>query len=271
MPPPQLPKVEETPPAAPAAQHTPTFGLPVSQQANPPVMPTPPVDDLPSLPPPPPVPQVKMDAPDTKSVPADAPSETNHHALLDPLQRATGTGAPFSADTTQGSAGAGINVDPVNNGAANGHSEFSMHTKVISPPPAHQTPLDQLLAAQSAGGLPVPPPPASATPLPNNPVANPQDGLTPDSARQAVENAYASAPFNPALNPTAAVGAQPVVELHQPPAEQEATPSLNLPGSPQTPPAPPQSAPPPMPPPIMPDPNAPMNTPYGPMPPPSLG
>jgi tRNA pseudouridine55 synthase len=296
-PPPPIPKQEPSAPPQtaqklpepPSAQATSTFGLPVSQQAMPPLPPNPPLEDeLPPLPPPSPPPAIKMDAhttaipPAAKAAPSptDAPDETNNHVLLDPMQRAPGIGAPFSADTTQGLGSPGVNVDPVNNGASNGQGEFAIHSKVIKPPEEHLTPLDQLLAAQNSGGLPVPPPAsAPASPPPTAPTAAPQQNdLTPDGARQAVENAYASAPFNPDLNPTAAVGAHPVVELHQPPAPaQDATPSLNLPGGPTPPPpsatASPQAAPPPppMPPPIMPqDPNSPINTPYGPMPPPSL-
>jgi hypothetical protein len=190
----------------------------------------------------------------------DSEAESNHHALLDPLQRATGIGAAFSADTTQGSGGGDVNVDPVNNGVSGGHSEFSMHSKVVAPPPPHLTPLDQLLATQNPG-IATPPPMSASGGAPSS------SDLTTDSARQAVENAYASVPFNPDLNPSAAVIAQPQeTEMHQPPPEQNGTPSLNLPNSPI-----PPTAPPPMPPPIVPqDPNGPMNTPYGPMPPPSL-
>jgi hypothetical protein len=89
--------------------------------------------------------------------------------------------------------------------------------------------------------------------------------LTPESARQAVESAFGSVPFDPAGHPEERSGAEPMGPvLHQPPAYENGTPSLNLPGTPgdTAPPVPPppmtppeQAAPPPTPPPLMPPPS----------------
>jgi hypothetical protein len=129
---------------------------------------------------------------------------------------------------------------------------------------------------------------APTTSQPQTPPNQPA-GTYVDTARNAVEQAFAAVPFNPDLNPVASVGAQPMgPEIHPPevptetapipmaapPPINNAEPSLPIPpnlGTPSEviPPAPPM--PPPVPPPILPtDGNGPVQTPYGPMPPPSL-
>jgi hypothetical protein len=256
-PPPPIPKTPDIPPPLPnpTPPPPPTFGTPVAQQAGPPPPPIAPLGvDLPPLPPPPPPPAIKKDIhavlndsapPPAANASAHAPDKSpseNHHTLLDPLSKGPG-GAAFSADTLESGAPGVGNVDPTNSAPSNGHSEFSMHQKIIKPPEEEQplSPVEQLLAAQNTDNDAA-----------NNNPAN--DSLTPDSARQAVENAFASAPFNPDLNPTAASGALPGPEIHTPPESQNGAPGLNLTENQ----GPPPTAPPPMPPPI------------GPLPPPTL-
>lgn len=232
------------PPAQPVLQNIPPAPLTMPQFSPEPPLPTPsPEDTLPPLPPPPPIPEIKLDkhtsandihpqaAYGSQPIAPSSGGVDNHHAFLDPLWRPAGVGASFSADTSTGPHdGDGLPpVDPIDNAGA---------------------------AAKPSAAAPSPPPPLS------------QSGeLSPDSARQAVESAYATVPFNPALNPMESLGSQPIgSELHpapppSPAPPQDSTPSLTLPGSDQTPPAPPPDQPmappppPPMPPPIMPPPS----------------
>lgn len=240
-PPPSPPPTEPTPPepAPPEplvvqpAPTLPQFGM------EPPPPPPDDEDSLPPLPPPPPIPEIKLDkhtsANDLKPsasnhvqpIMPSADAVGNHHALLDPLGRPAGVGASFSADTSMG---LGDNdgtppIDPIAKDGYTANNDFG----------------------------------------PGSKMAPPQGGLNPDSIRQAIESAYATAPFNPALNPVEGLGSQPVgTEFHPapPPPPTDATPSLTLPGTDQTPPAPPPPdqpmpppPPPPMPPPIMPHPS----------------
>jgi len=277
-PPPPIPKQEPVippppppPPPAPAADTQP--------------LPSPKLDDLGDLPPlpaPEPLPPIRLDehmqphissqaaAPSPLPSPPPAamqpPIPDSPHAVLDPLRQPPRMSSSFSADTSNGG-GPGSEpsmlVDPVNNVPLNpqGGESYSQ-ARQMAPPPPSQNPIDQMLANASA-----------ATPAPA-----PGD-LTEESARQAVENAFSGAPFDPAGHPQQNVGAMPMgPELHQPPAEvvaqpptqppayDNATPSLNLP---MPPPGPPPVAPPPpnnMPPPAVPPPPGP--PPF--MPPPSL-
>jgi hypothetical protein len=235
--------------------------------------------DLPPLPPPEPIPSIRIGNPATPHIsataatpapaplppppPPSAPSAGSGHAVLDPLRQPPHLGASFSADTNEGWGGGGSNnalVDPVNNVPLNPQGgEAYSQAKQMAPPAPHQSPLDQLLANNGAPAPATAPAPAS------------QDGLTEASARAAVENAFSGAPFNPANNPQTGVGATPLgPQLHQPPTQppayDDATPSLNLPvppagAPPITSPPPPAAAPPPPappppgPPPFMPPPS----------------
>jgi hypothetical protein len=247
--------------------------IPIVDSAPPPPMPSsPPADDfeeLPSLPPPMPTPHIKLDKstvpphissqsppPGSPLPPPPGPPPEQHssHAVLDPMRQAPHMGASFSADTGGGiGTGSNMNVDPVNNVPMNpsGGESYSQ-AREVAPPSNYQNPLDKILAAQGqapiSAGAPVPPP------------AQQQSGsLTPETARQAVEDAYNTVPFNPANNPQQSVGAAPMGPvIHQPPAYDNGTPSLNLPtppgGAPVVPP-PPLTPPPPTPPPFMPPPS----------------
>jgi hypothetical protein len=245
VPPPPIPKSTDVPPKLPHPPSVPpaTFGTPLAQQAAPPPPPITSFNNSASLPVPPPTPAINKDSremakgpdstatEDLKPVAANTSTEYNHHALLDPMSKGPTASAAFSADTLIGNTGSpNVSVDPVNAPAFNGQSEFGGHTKTINPPPPHKDPLEQLLAAQNITT------PAAA------PLNNDQNSsLTPDGARQAVENAYATVPFNPELNPAAGTSAQPAVpEMHTPP--------------PQDPNMMPPAAPPPIPPPIPPPP-----------------
>jgi hypothetical protein len=255
LPPPPIPKMEPAPPPPPA---------PDSPKLND-------LGDLPPLPPPEPIPAIKIGnpsaphisataaAPSTMPLPppppspqATAPSSGSGHALLDPLRQPPHLGASFSADTSDGwggGTGGNLPVDPVNNIPLNpqGGESYS-RARQMAPPPPHQSPLDQMLS--NPGGTSAP--------------AQPSGGLTTENARQAVESAFSSVPFNPGNNPQAGVGAAPMgPQLHQPPAYDSATPSLSLPTPPDSaPPAPPPptqspppaAPPPPGPPPFMPPP-----------------
>jgi hypothetical protein len=257
LPPPPIPKMEPAPPPAPTGPSLSDLG------------------DLPPLPPPQPIPSVKIDNPITPHIsaqgttpgsplppPVSMPQE-HTHAVLDPLSQPPIMGASFSADTSSGwGSGGNMSVDPVNNLPINpqGAESFSQ-AKQVTPPPVQMSPVEQLLKEQGQHASP----PGSVPPV------QPGD-LTPESARQAVESAYNTVPFNPANNPQQNTGANPMgPELHQPPVQPPAydngTPSLNLPpppgGTPAAPPPPPpaQAPPPPAPPPPAPPPF---------MPPPSL-
>jgi hypothetical protein len=254
-PPPPIPAVESAPPA-PAS---------------------PPPDDfatLPPLPPPAPTPHIKLDksavpphisaqshspASQLPPPPGSPPEQHSSHAVLDPMSQAPHLGASFSADTGAGLTGGGdMNVDPISNLPINpqGGESYSQ-ARNVPPPAAYQSPLDKVLSSQGqapmSASAPVPPPQSPNT-------------LTPETARQAVEDAYNTVPFNPANNPQQSVGSVPMGPpvMHQPPAYDNGTPSLNLPtppGAAPLPPPPAQAPPPPAPPPPAPPPF---------MPPPSL-
>jgi len=242
---------------------------PPSPPPPPPPPQTNPADQLPSLPPQPPIPTIKLDGhtsatdlgpPPTANIRPIVSSEedlNNHHTLLDPLGRGPNLGASFSADTTLGNNGGNseVPVDPINNEGPVTDNDFSSKAKIVPPPnPTIKNPFAPSAGQVPQAGLPV----------------SQQGGLNPDSARQAVESAYATTPYNPDFNPMAALGSMPGPELHPAadsnlmpaPAPQNETPSLSLPMNNLTPPAsapqntnPAPPAPPPMPPPIMPPPS----------------
>jgi hypothetical protein len=210
-----------------------------------PVAPPPKVEELLPLPPPEPIEPPKIDSPIPPHISAQIPlpkesplpplpanSVVEHpaHAVLDPLTQPPHMGASFSADTGNGwgAGSSNIPVDPVNNIPMNpvGSTSFGQAKKVTPPPQSGE--------------------------------------LTPESARQAVENAFNNLPTDPVHNPREDKGATQVgPELHPPNYDNE-TPSLNLPGAqegaPGMPPPPPNppgpnAAPPPGPPPFMPPPS----------------
>jgi hypothetical protein len=172
-------------------------------------------------------------------------------------------GAAFSADTSDGiGSGSNLNVDPVNNVGLNPQgAESYSQAKQVPPPLPHLSAIEQAVSAAGQPAAPVMGPP----PLPGE--------LTTESARQAVESAFNSVPFNPANNPEVGIGATPMgPQMHQPPPQapvqppvyDTGTPSLSLPPVPngmpmmqpppdQAPP-PPATPPPPTPPPFMPPP-----------------
>ena len=249
-------------PPPPIPEQKPPESLPLPVPPSPPVevLPPPPVeppspnlDDLGGLPPLPPLPStpsIKLDAhlpphissqsappsPSTLPLPQPAapPSPQSSHAILDPLKQPPRMGASFSADTSDRLDGdSGMPFDPVNNVTLNpSGTEAFNQAKQMAPPTAP---------------------------------GNQKGELTPDSARQAVEDAFNGVPFDPAGHPEERAGAQAMgPELH-PPQYDNATPSLNLPTSPGAPPATPppppgqappeQAPPPPGPPPFMPPPS----------------
>jgi hypothetical protein len=246
VPPPPIP--EQKPPEV-----IPPPPIPKSDPVLPPVPPLAPpppknsAEDLLTLPPPEPVPHIKFDkplpphisaqgvAPQTLPLPpvpsGPPPDEHSSHAVLDPLRQPPSMGASFSADTNDGWGGGSNNipVDPVNN-------------IPMSP------------NANPAFGAPK---------TVNRPQAEP-GALTPESARQAVESAFSSVPFDPAGHPEERSGAESMGPPLHPPAYGDGTPSLKLPGTPgnSAPPVPPlpmtppeQAPPPPGPPPFMPPPS----------------
>jgi hypothetical protein len=253
IPPPPLPA---SPPPPPPVIDTPSAELPLP--------PSPKLADLETLPPlpsPPPTPSIKLEdhlpphisaQSNTPPAPVSAPPPEHQHAVLDPLKQPPRMGASFSADTNDSWGGGSNNipVDPVNNIPMNptGQTAFGQ-AKQVAPPLAHQSPLEQVLSSQNPTA---PPPPAA------------EGGLTPESARQAVESAFSSVPFEPANHPKEDLGAAPMgPELH-PPTYGDGTPSLNLPGAapgsaspvpPPPSPAAPSPPPPPGPPPFMPPPS----------------
>jgi hypothetical protein len=262
-PPPPIPPSSSLslPPMAPESQNVPVepppADLPASNTGSlaPAPLPGPPPTPLP------PIPSLTTPGPmDPQPTPPPPSENANQHAFLDP----THSPVPGSQN---------LNSQPAadsNNSGTPGDGFFVGHDRVIQPPQDHHTPLNQLLANENAG-MAAPGAnqtvvgstnPMSTSPMPPPQPVNSGPPVNVDNARSAVENAYAAAPFDPSLNPVAALNAQPGPDLHAapqppPPAQQPAA-------------VPP---PPPMPPPIPPlptDPNAPVNTPYGPMPPPSL-
>jgi hypothetical protein len=257
LPPPPLPKMEPAPPPPP------------------PPNPAPPVPDildgLPPLPPPEPLPSIRLEnsaasphisTPSLPSSPLPPPpgpaaGASSSHAVLDPLRQPPRMGASFSADTNDSwGGGSNLNVDPVNNVPLNpqGGESYSQAKQVSTPAP-HASPLDQVLGGQGQ---------------PQVPTGMPPGELTPESARQAVENAFNAVPFDPAHNPQVAQGSTPMGPvLHQPPAYDNTTPSLNLPtAAPGAPVPPPLSPPPSNVPPPAPAPPPPGPPPF--MPPPTL-
>jgi hypothetical protein len=250
LPPPPSPKESKPIPPPPIPVQKPPEVIPpppipkTDMPLPPPVPPK--VQELPPLPPPEPINPPKVDTPLPPHISAQgaapqgsplppppidgAPATHSNHAVLDPLSQPH-MGVSFSADTNNGWGGGASNlpVDPVNNIPMNpaGSTSFGQAKKVAPPPP--------------------------------DPGA-----LTPESARQAVENAFNSMPFDPAHNPREDHGAQSIgPELH-PPAYENGTPSLNLPGvegaAPDMPPPPPNppgpgAPPPPAPPPFLPPPS----------------
>ncbi len=276
LPPPPPPPIPAAPlqQPSPLASHLPPEPLhevlPPEQFIEPLPPPAIATNELPPLPPQPATPSIKLDehtsANDLKPSAANnsqhiTPSQDgidNHHGLMDPMSHVTGTGASFSADTDLG-ASDGLNeppIDPINNEGFSGANNFSSRTRVMPVPGAAPNPF------APATNSTAPESPAGSLPI------SQQGGLNPDSARQAVESAYASAPYNPGLNPMASIGSQPIgPELHPAsnPTPQDSTPSFVLPGNNnqvppnQTPPNPPPpippTPPPPMPPPIMPPPS----------------
>ena len=154
------------------------------------------------------------------------------HMLLDPVGHQPALAAPFTANTEPEwhNPYNAVSIDPLSgtggDGGMLGHAPNVQPAGTAPPPsqpmqaPAQYTPA-QLASAQLA--------PANV-----------------DSARSAVANALASAPFNPAFAPVTSLNAQPVnVDLHlqapnappvppwQPPPPQippaDGTPSLTLP------------------------------------------
>jgi hypothetical protein len=272
LPNPPLPTPEQKPPEV-----LPPPPIPKMELSMPPMPASPALDDLsglPPLPPQPPIPTIKIgnkaqhQLPNSPvaapfpppispppTAPGPPPEEHSSHAVLDPLRKPPRLGASFSADTDGGRAeGGNLNVDPVNNVGMNPQGgESYARAKQVPPPPLHASPLDQAMAGMGQPAAPAMGPPS----LPGE--------LTTDSARQAVESAYNSVPFNPANNPQEGIGATPMgPQIHQPPAYDNGTPSLSLPPVPngmplmqpppdQAPP-PPSTPPPPAPPPFMPPP-----------------
>jgi hypothetical protein len=225
LPPPPSPVKPPTPPAPVL------FNLPPVSSPSPP---PPPPEEF-KLPPPGPTPEIKPDhhslAMPSPTQPAMAASplppvdngEEKHHAIMDPRNGGPSLGGAFTADTSQ------------QTGFSSSYNDYN------------NTPVDPLNAPSPQGSNNIPP----ATQNPSTNV---------DHARSAVEQAFASAPFNPDLQPAAALGAQPMgSELHSP--EANGTPSLNLPADanapitsnpPSQPPPIAPPLPPPMPPPILP-------------------
>ena len=253
------------------------------QAISPPQMPEPPPPPPPvpaPIPPPPPPPPAPLPPPPLPAAAPTAPmspAEERSHSLMDPMRSGPSFGGAFSADTGKQGWDEGYNsvpIDPLNNvpqhyGQADG---FANHVRNVTPPPPTQTPVEQLLTAQNAPPAVPMPPPMPAPPPPPLPPQQPLPPPTPpsipaapaqsfpsqqppfdvNSARSAVENAFAAAPFNPDLNPVTSINAQPMgPPLHTPqpalvPTGADPTPSLNLPtnGAPGAPPPPPQNPPP---------------------------
>jgi hypothetical protein len=267
-PPPPPPPPIPTAPSAPPPMATETQNVPVepppadlSSTGNNGLPPT----ALSSLPPTPlpPIPSLTTPGPMDAQAPPPPSENSSPHAFLD----STHDAQPNNQNTP-------ANVGAVNSGGTPGDGFFVGHDRVINPPQDNHTPLQQLLANENAGmAAPGAPQtvvgstnPMSTSPLPPPPVNNGGQPVDVDNARNAVESAYAAAPFDPALNPVASLNAQPGPDLHvAPPAPAPAPP----PQPPQQSPTPPPPMPPPIPP-MTADPTTPINTPYGPMPPPSL-
>jgi len=198
---------------------------PVAKPSPPPPQ-TPPAPPAPEAPLPPVVGPVSQIAPEptiisptgymptlgparTDILPSASPVPGVHH-LLDPMTQQPAFAAPFTANSEPEwhNPYNAVSIDPLASqtgveGVVGGHAH------AVQPPGAPPPP---------AGGSAAPPIPAQPAPPPL-PVAPPapapvQSGNV-DSARSAVENALAQAPYNPALNPVTGLNAQPLdVDLH---------------------------------------------------------
>jgi hypothetical protein len=203
------------PPAPLQSSSTPEVGPTVAESLEP-------IDYLP----PPPLPthiaeQAKSTAPppwiETPKVDVKAPEPAepaNHHAFLGTTGQPAGLGIPV-ANSGQPDWAAPydlVPMDPLNNASSSTVSEFGS-TPVSTPPEAAQNNFGQ-------GHAMAPPGQQAAKPTP---IAEPVD-----TARTAVEQAIAAAPFDPAFGPPVqALNAQPI---SQQPISHEAPPSApNIP------------------------------------------
>jgi hypothetical protein len=176
--------------------------------------------------------------------PADKSDESEmpgSHALLNPAAKHPFIESPLTANTqpTWQDPYDSVPIDPLS-GDGPGKEQIFEHKKVVQPLSEQPAPTGESNASTPSGSV--------------------------NQARSAVENALATAPFNPAFQPEERQGSNPLGdELHQAapaqPQTSSGTPSLPLPGSPaeNTVPTPSDSpvegsAPPPLPPPLMPTP-----------------
>jgi len=190
-------------PTAPVAEPTPVPAAPEESAA---VLPVPEAAPEPT-PAPEPVPPPETE-PATAVKPADEPQVAGHR-LLDPTAGAPAMGAAFTANTS-----------------TDGNSEENVPDP-FAEPDAEPAP-DGFLNHSVASVVP----PSETAPEPPHV----------ESARNAVDSAFAAAPFDPALSPVQSLNAAPLGEEIHPPENQPAQNDI----------APP--APPPVPPPLMPSP-----------------
>ncbi len=132
-------------------------------------------------------------APPPKPVDATTPEVQQTHALMDP-GRPPAMSSAFTADTQNGGLDPEVSIDPL--GSNEQSDAIYKPSQIIKP-------------------------------------THPSDGSSLDSARNAVEGALDSAPFDPAAaGPVEALNAQPVgPELHGSTADSDDTPSLDLPAN----------------------------------------
>jgi hypothetical protein len=296
-PPPPPPTTPPIPPMPPLPSLPPME--PLSQVPPPPPMPQPPPP-----PPPPPLPTTAMTepvvitptpSPLATSMTSLQPNQTSplpgQHTLLDPTEHQPALSAPFTANTEPEWVDPynTVPMDPLSSGGDRRADGFFGHAATVAPPqqavppappmPAQMPSLNQLespigqLPSPAMPQMPnyAPPAPEEIKPLVGGilpvPGAQPPAGV--DGARNAVESALASVPFDPAFaQPVVSLNAQPVaVDLRMPPAGPTATgstspvpppvggqtPSFVLPNGAVTTPTPPgmtPPAPPPVPPPL---------------------
>jgi hypothetical protein len=193
-----------------------------------PTQPAPPLEAAPKEVTPPAQPESK-DEPEPKK---DGENLTGGHNLLNATSSGPLMGAAFTANTEPewNLASQMDSLDPLSEPTAPGATGLLGHAPTVQPP---ATTLDKP-APSAAPQIVGPDAPTPEAPAPADNVGE---------ARNAVESAYAAAPFDPALAPVAALNATPLAEVH-PPEDTTTDQSDDI--------APP--APPPVPPPLMPTP-----------------
>lgn len=169
------------------------------------------------------------------AVPAESPAQASvppasmpgSHSVLSPLNGGPVLETPFTANTQPEWSGATGSTDPFSQPETPPNPGFLTHAPAVNP--SGTSGPSVISTSEQTSSTDAAPPPV-------------------DQARNAVDSAFAAAPFNPELSPVQALNASPLgEELHPPELEPRVSEQS---GAPDISPA----APPPVPPPIMPSP-----------------